>query len=265
MSTMTEPKLDRTSRLKRVLSVSPGRLMAGLAALGLWSAANMALVVTTGDPIVAVAAGVLYTVPLISMWEWMVHGVLYHLGLPGLKGIKRIHAAGHHVSLFPPEKYVQDGRYEFMRFRKPLEPWVMSDNWVDNALTSWSQVALHFVVGVPTIILPAWLLTGSTVFLVSSLVTLAVISWLLAYVHGCIHTPRDRWIEHHRWFQWLDRHHYIHHVDQRSNINFLLPLCDWLFGSLKTELTEREKANNPSFEEAKPMAKDIVPAAASMS
>ena len=87
--------------------------------------------------------------------------------------------------------------------------------------------------------------------------TLGVVSWLLAYVHGCIHTPRNRLIEHMRWYQWLDRHHYIHHIDQRANINFLLPICDVLFGTLKRRVTESEARRFPSFEEAKPMAKDI--------
>lgn len=238
---------------------NPLRVALGVLVLAAWSGACMAAVMWVPHPAVGVAAGVLYTVPLISLWEWMVHGVMYHgKGLPGLKGIVRIHVAGHHHHIFPPSRYVQDGPYAFMRFRAPLEPWRMSDNAVDNALTQWAQIGLHFIVGVPTILGPLWWVTRDVTFLASSLATLTIISWLLAYVHGCIHTPRDRWIEHHRWFQWLDRHHYIHHIDHQANINFLLPLCDVLFGTLKRALTPEEAARHPSFEEAKPMAKDIV-------
>ena len=134
----------------------------------------------------------------------------------------------------------------------------LSDNALDNALTKWSQVGLHFVVGIPLIVLPAWLLTGSAVFTWSVFGTLTVISWLLAEVHGVIHTPGDHPIESMRWFQWLDRHHYIHHIDLSKNINFMLPICDILLGTNKVALTPEEAAANPSFEEAKPMAKDIV-------
>ncbi len=234
------------------------RFVTGTAAIAGWSLLLIAAVRQWSHPAVAVVAGVLFTVPLVSLWEWLVHGILYHGGIPSLEGARAIHVVGHHGALFPPKRYVQHGKYAFMRFRAPREPWQMSDNRFDELLTAGSQMALHFVTGVPTFVLPAWLLSGSTTFGLSVVGTLAVLSWLLAYVHGCIHTPRDRWVESMRWFTWLDRHHYIHHIDGRANINFLLPLCDVLFGTLKRQLTEREAAAHPSFEEAKPMAKDIV-------
>lgn len=87
--------------------------------------------------------------------------------------------------------------------------------------------------------------------------SLAFLSYLLAYVHGCIHNPQGRWIERQGWFMWLDRHHYIHHVDQTANINFLLPLCDLLFGTRKAQMSPEEASHNPSFEEAKPLAWDV--------
>ena len=237
----------------------PARVTTGGAILLAWSAGMIALGSLDAPPIVGVLAAIGLTVPLISFWEWMVHGVLYHRRLPGLDVIREIHTAGHHGALFPPKHYVQaSAGFPFMRFRSPRRPWRMADNAVDNFLTSGSQVALHFVVGLPFITLPVYLLTGPSPFFWSSLGTLAVISWLLAYVHGCIHTPRDRAIERMGWFLWLDRHHYIHHIDQRANINFLLPLCDVLFGTLKRQLSESEARRFPSFEEAKPMAYDVL-------
>ncbi len=252
----------KTTQKRRVSAL---RFGLGVHALLLWSALCIGAVMFVPHPAVGLVAGVLFTVPLISLWEWAVHELLYHRGISFLgsfKKIRQIHIAGHHHHLFPPKAYVQKGKYPFMRLRKPFKPWRMSETWFDSALTSWSQVALHFVVGLPTILLPAWLFSGKdTVFTLSTLGTLAFISWLLAYVHGCIHTPRNRLIEHMGWFQWLDRHHYIHHIDHEANINFLLPLCDVIFGTLKTELTARETARFPSFEEAKPMAKDVLVAA----
>jgi len=49
---------------------------------------------------------------------------------------------------------------------------------------------------------------------------------------GCRACPRRRPLpathplERFRWFWALDRHHYLHHVDTRANVNFLLPLGD---------------------------------------
>jgi sterol desaturase/sphingolipid hydroxylase (fatty acid hydroxylase superfamily) len=124
-------------------------------------------------------------------------------------------------------------------------------------LTSGSQVALHFLLGIVPILLPAWFLTQNVAFLASVTTSLAFLSFLLAYVHGCIHNPQGRWIERQGWFMWLDRHHYIHHVDQTANINFLLPLCDLLFGTRKAQMSPEEAAHHPSFEEAKPLAWDV--------
>lgn len=237
--------------------VSAARYAFGLLTIGAWCAGAVMLA-RVGGTVGGAIGGALFTVPLCSLGEWLVHGVLYHGRVPSLEFIRDIHHQGHHFTIFPPDKYVQTAsQYEFMQFRKPLLPFRMSDNPVDNFLTKWSQVALHFVTGIPLIMAPAWFATHSVSFAISSLVSLAVISWLLAYVHGVIHTPRDRWVERQRWFQWLDRHHYIHHVDLSANINFGLPVCDFLFGTQKWSLTEKEAANHPSFEQAKPMAKDI--------
>lgn len=236
------------------------RMSLGLLVIAAWSALCLLLAAQPGlAP--DLLAGVAFTVPLVSLWEWVTHGVLYHRRFPGLEGIYKIHVGGHHGSIFPPRSYVRQGAYSFMRFREPRTPWRMSDNLTDSLLTSGSQVALHFVLGVPGILLPAWLLSRDPGFLWSCTGALGVLSVLLAYVHGVIHNPQGRLVERMAWFQWLDRHHYIHHVDQTVNVNFLLPLCDVLFGTRKAALTPEEAAANPSFEEAKPMAWDVAHAA----
>jgi hypothetical protein len=239
------------------MTPSPARLAVGFLTLAAWIAGVLLLVRLAPHPAVALIAGPLFTVPLVSLFEWLTHGLLYHRPLPGMARVLKIHVGGHHGSLFPPRSYFRQGKYSFMRFRDPLTPWRMADNLTDSLLTSGSQVALHFVIGIVPILLPAWLLTGNAAFFGSTVATLGFLSFLLAYVHGCIHNPQGRWVERQGWFMWLDRHHYIHHIDMRANINFLLPLCDWLFGTRKPALTAAEAAANPSFEEAKPLAWDV--------
>ncbi|MFI5300516.1 MAG: hypothetical protein ACHREM_20710 [Polyangiales bacterium] len=255
MQTTDQDALAETPR-RREGRATPLRIAIGCAIIAAWCLA-WADGARVGGPVVGIIAGVMFTVPLTSLGEWWTHGVLYHGHTPGLAFIRTIHHQGHHFALFPPDRYVQHGRYEFMRFREPLVPFQMSDNWLDNALTSWSQILLHFVVGIPLVMVPAWLLAPTHAFAGSCLASLAIISWLLAYVHGVIHTPRNRLIERMGWFQWLDRHHYIHHVDLQANINFMLPICDFLFGTQKWALTEKEQARVPTFAGAKPMAGDV--------
>lgn len=66
-----------------------------------------------------------------------------------------------------------------------------------------------------------------------------------------IHCPGHSPLERARWFRWLDRHHYIHHVDTRANVNFLLPLGDLLLGTLRRELRADELARWPTWEQAR--------------
>jgi sterol desaturase/sphingolipid hydroxylase (fatty acid hydroxylase superfamily) len=58
-------------------------------------------------------------------------------------------------------------------------------------------------------------------------------------------------LEERKWFRLLDEHHYIHHVDNRANLNFLLPLADWLFGTLRVSLSEEERRRHPTWWAAK--------------
>lgn len=233
-------------------------MLFGLLAIFGWCAGAL-WIGRTGGWFAATLGAVVFTLSLTSLGEWLVHGVLYHGRLPAFAAIKRIHHHGHHFALFPPTHYIQAGDYEFMRVRAPLTPFRMSDGPLDNAITKWGQVALHFVVGIPLILVPAFAVTGAGVFFFGSLATLAVASWLLAHVHGAIHTPKDRWIERRSWFRWLDRHHYIHHVDLGANINFMFPLCDVLFGTQKAALTEIEALQFPSYEQARTLPPSLTP------
>jgi len=61
------------------------------------------------------------------------------------------------------------------------------------------------------------------------------------------HSPLERF----RWFWALDRHHYLHHIDTRANVNFLMPLGDLLLGTLRTRMTPAEAARWPSYAAAR--------------
>ena len=235
------------------MSPSPLRWAFALAVIGLFSAGCVA-VASRGNA-VAFAAGAAFCVPLSSLGEWLVHHFLYHRGVPGLRQIKAIHHTGHHWEIFPPDKYVNRlTPFAFMRVREPALPWRMSDNALDEAITKWGQVGLHFVAGILLILIPAYAVTGSVVFFAGSLAMLTVISWLLAHVHGRIHTPVNSWVERQWWFKALDRQHYIHHMDAQANLNFMLPLVDLLLGTRRFEPTAEERRRWPSFEESKPEA-----------
>ena len=79
-----------------------------------------------------------------------------------------------------------------------------------------------------------------------------IFSDLFVRVHDAIHYPGIYpFLDSQLWFRFLDRHHYIHHVDTEANVNFLLPLADWLFGTMRRTLTPEELAIHGPLDEAK--------------
>jgi len=222
------------------------RVFAGIVVIAFGCGAILAFSGRSPNPAIAMAGGFAFAVCASSLGEWLIHGLLYHRRVPGLEVVRRIHHHGHHFALFPPSRYSKTEGYEFMNVRSPLLPFRMADNRYDNLYTKLGQVALHFVGGIFLVLIPAFLRGGLSFFL-SALATLTAISWLLAHVHGAIHRRRQRWIEGQGWFKWLDRHHFIHHVDLNANINFLLPLCDVVLGTRRASLTWDERQQHPQY------------------
>lgn len=76
---------------------------------------------------------------------------------------------------------------------------------------------------------------------------MAALSWnyaLYEYLHWCMHVPKDRWLERTWVFRWLNAHHHIHHQYAFKNLNVVLPLADWVMGTLILA-----PAKNPVFEQ----------------
>jgi hypothetical protein len=206
------------------------------------------------------ASGILVSVPgavvailvLGSFYEWLVHRFVYHHALPlaPFWQINEIHERGHHWHRFPPDRYVERGEVERIPVY-PAAPYELCRSRPRRWVAWAAQYALYLSVGIPLAFVPSWFLTRNPLFAASAVVSGLVVCYFFIRVHDVIHYPGERLIERTRWFRFLDRHHYIHHVDTRVNVNFLLPLCDLLFGTLRTELTEKELRLWPTFEQAK--------------
>jgi len=196
--------------------------------------------------------GVLVLPVAASPYEWLVHRYVYHgTAIPFLRRIYVIHQHGHHYAIFPTWRYVTNGPV----LRHPI----LSGSRSDLHRTFWSNLrikAAHFafymVLGTVLILAPAWLATRSVAFVAGLLAALLVVSDLFVRVHDAIHYPKDfPWLQRQRWFRFLDEHHYVHQVDTSVNVNFLLPLADLLFGTMRRALTEEELAVHGPLAEAK--------------
>jgi len=229
-----------------------GMLILLLGILSIIVALVRALPLTVAGYLAASLLGAAALPIIASPLEWWVHRYVYHRKrIPLLRRIYAIHHQGHHHAIFPTWRYVTNGPVR----RHPI---VASSNSVlhtsfwRNRLIKLCHFTFYMTIGSLLVWLPAWLLTQNIGFLVGLIATSAVVSDLFVRVHDAIHYPgQHRFIEFQPWFGFLERHHYIHHVDTEANVNFLLPLADWLFGTMRRTLTPEELRRHGTLEVAK--------------
>lgn len=220
---------------RRVLIASAGVIMV---ALGVVQVVR-SLPNTGAASALAVALGLL-VVPLVaSPLEWFVHRFVYHEAVVRpLRTIFAVHSA-HHFTYFPTWRYVTGGPPRRLSI-KMVAP-VAHASPLRNSGVRLAHFSWYLAIGAVVVWLPGWLLTSDLWFLGGLVVASAVVSNLFIVVHDTIHRPGShRIVEAQPWFGFLDRHHYIHHVALGANLNFLLPLADLLFGTLRTEMTPEE-------------------------
>lgn len=201
---------------------------------------------------VAVISGILFTLIPASIFEWLVHRYVYHHKSWGpLAKIYEIHHQGHHAQIFPTWRYTTNGPVRRHPVLEADTSYLYPPGW-RNLISKVVHFCFYMSIGLVFIWTPAWLLTQNAVFLASVVLTSIVVSDLFVRVHDAIHYPgRFKFVEAQPWFPFIDRHHYIHHVDLDANVNFLLPLADWCYGTLRTDLSAEEVAKHGTLEQAK--------------
>ena len=206
----------------------------------------------SGSLFLGLAAGILFTLVPASIYEWLVHRYIYHREQPGpLAQIYRIHHKGHHAAIFPTWRYTTNGTVRRHPVTEPDVTQLYPEGW-KNLISKAAHFLFYMTLGSLLICAPAWLLSRDRWFLLSTVLTLVVISDLFVRVHDAIHYPGQfKFIEAQPWFPFIDRHHFIHHVDMEANVNFLLPLADLCYGTMRTSLTDAEIAKHGTLEEAK--------------
>lgn len=200
--------------------------------------------------VLALVLGLLVFPVAASPIEWFVHRFVYHEAvIRPLKAIYTVHTV-HHYTYFPTWRYVTAGPVRRLPITNRSPEALVSR--LRNGAVRLAHFSFYLTLAAALVWLPAWFLTGNVPFLVGIIAASAVVSNLLIVVHDTIHRPGShRIVEAQRWFAFLDRHHYIHHVALGTNLNFLLPLADLLFGTLRRQLTPEELALHGPFERAK--------------
>jgi len=195
-------------------------------------------------------AGMIVTPVVASPIEWFVHRYVYHRSFSWLRRIYAVHLAHHHL-YFPTWRYVTGGPARRIPILGKSVSVPQISKW-KNATTYFAHLAFYMALGAVSIWIPVWFVSASLTFLMGAISGTIILSNLFITVHDAIHRPGSHSImETQAWFYFLDEHHYIHHVDTEANVNFLLPLADWLFGTLRRNLTEEEIARHGTREAAK--------------
>ncbi len=94
----------------------------------------------------------------------------------------------------------------------------------------WNGPVLSILASIPTlplcIIFDAWWIALT--------VCLTVFGYYIVYesIHKFMHLPDKRKIEGSRIYKFLNGHHLLHHRYMNKNFNVVLPLADWLMGTL---------------------------------
>jgi hypothetical protein len=206
--------------------------------------------------VVAFVLGLIVTPIIASPIEWLVHRYIYHRSFSLLRRIYAVHIAHHHL-YFPTWRYVTGGPARRIPIlgRGVGIPHISRSK---NAMIYFAHFVFYMTLGAALIWLPMWLVAQSVPFLVGAMLGTIVISNLFITVHDAIHRPGSHSImETQAWFYFLDEHHYIHHMDTEANVNFLLPLADWLFGTLRRTLTNEELTRHGSREAAKSQVRGV--------
>jgi hypothetical protein len=95
--------------------------------------------------------------------------------------------------------------------------------------------------------LAPWLLVAAGLSLAGvalpylALLTTLGLTYLLYYagyegLHYLMHKPSVPFIERSAYFNFIKRHHRIHHVRMDRNLNVLIPIADWVLGTLVLEM-----------------------------
>jgi len=94
----------------------------------------------------------------------------------------------------------------------------------------WNGPVLIVITQIPFVVLA--LFGGGIVLICGSLLATCLYYAAYEYLHWCMHIPCSRKIERSGFFFRLNGHHLLHHRYLNRNFNVVLPLADFLFGTL---------------------------------
>jgi hypothetical protein len=160
------------------------------------------------------ALGLPISVVVGTFFEWSIHRYVMHRPVGKFDYAFRAHAVVHH------QTFKADHTYHLIH-EKDKETIPMA--W-------WNGPVLIMMCMVP--VLPIAWLVGQWMLLAGSFLGFVCYYAVYEYIHWCMHLPKKRIVERSGIYFRLNGHHLLHHRYMHKNFNVVLPLADFLLGTL---------------------------------
>lgn len=181
-------------------------------------------------------AGMTCGVVFGTFFEWALHKYVMHRPVGSFRYAFHAHAVIHH------QTFKADHTYHLQN-EKDKETIPMA----------WWNGPVLILIGITPFALLSWAI-GEWSFVAGGFLAFASYYGIYEYIHWCMHLPKVRRIEKPWWFQRLNGHHLLHHRYMHKNFNVVLPLADWILGTLMIRSKTRfAQATGPSVPDVQPL------------
>lgn len=155
-----------------------------------------------------------------SVVEWSLHRFVMHRPIKWFMYPYNAHDGTHHGS-FSGLKYHFDGT---QNIAKVTMAWW--NGFVIIALGIMPFFTVTMILYLFGWGLGVWMILSSGIFVSTAYFV------TYEYFHWCMHVPKGRWFQDTRFFRWFNGRHILHHRFPEKNFNVVLPIADYLFGTL---------------------------------
>lgn len=187
-------------------------------------------------PFISLAvSGLLVGIAFASFFEWVLHKYVMHRPVGKFRYAFQAHAVVHH------QVFKADTTYH-LHDEKDKETIPMA--W-------WNGAVLIMIGAIPFALIS--LLIGNWGLTLGGVLAFTSYYCFYEYIHWCMHLPKARRVEKPLWFRKLNGHHLLHHRYMHKNFNVVLPLADFLLGTLILRAkTNFMQARGPSVPDVQP-------------
>lgn len=180
-------------------------------------------------------AGIAVGIVFGSFFEWTLHKYVMHRPVGKFRYAFHAHAVVHHQVFKADQTYHLQNEQDKMTI--PMA-------W-------WNGPVLVMIGAIPFAVLS--LLIGQWGFVLGGVIAFAGYYGIYEYIHWCMHLPKARRVEKPWWFRKLNGHHLLHHRYMHKNFNVVLPLADYILGTLMVRAKTRFlQATGPSVPDVQP-------------